>query len=72
MPQERLIEELLRVAADADSVASHVARVEELPTALVAGILDRIKQLTSLIRLLAREVSLATGGEAHFDIPLDG
>ncbi len=71
MTQTTLINELLRVAADADSVAREVARAEVLPPALLGGILDRLRQLTSMIRLLAHEVSLATGEDTQFDIPLD-
>ena len=67
----RLTDDLLRVADDAAAIAARVARCEELPAPIVAGITDRAIQLASMLRLIAHELSLITPRGTPLDIPFD-
>jgi len=64
-----VVEELLQVADKAELLTSQIARQEDLPLPIRAGITDRALQLTSLLRLLAAEIERPMGTDKTFNLP---
>jgi len=69
MSAETLVERLLQTADNAERLAAHAAKVEDIPLPIRAGITDRLIQLTCLIRLLARQIDHE--GKKTANVPVD-
>jgi hypothetical protein len=67
---QALVEELLRVAEDADRLSDEAAKIEHIPLPIRASITDRVAQLSYYIRLLARQVDVH--GEKTMNVRVDG
>ena len=65
-----VVEELLQVADKAELLTSQIARQEDLPLPIGAGITDRALQLTSLLRLLAAEIERSMSTDKTFNLPI--
>ena len=65
-----VVEELLQVADKAELLTSQIARQEDLPLPIRAGITDRALQLASLLRLLAAEIERPMGTDKAFNLPI--
>ena len=70
MRSAHLVEELLQVADRAEFVTAQVDKAEDLPLPMRAGIADRLLQLTSLLRLLAKELERPIGTDKTFNLPI--
>ncbi|MFB3924108.1 MAG: hypothetical protein ACE145_20485 [Terriglobia bacterium] len=57
MLQQDLVYSLIQLANEADGVSQRAATTSELPDPIRAGVLDRIMQLASLLRLLATQIN---------------
>jgi hypothetical protein len=71
MRSTQLIEELLQVADKAELLTAQVARAEDLPSPMRAGISDRLLQLTSLLRLTAAEIEHPLGTDKTLNVLVD-
>jgi hypothetical protein len=57
MSYQDLVYELAQLADEAEVISHKAAEVKDLPEPIRAGILDRIMQLASLMRLLASQIN---------------